>query len=90
MQSVSSGEGTAYPSGAPVFTPVFSGVRVTRSFDLYECFVDRCLVVCTFSLCHCADCILILITPLVSSNSSSYKQPARFSPLSGCGRYDVM
>ena len=25
------GAGTAYPSGAPEFTPVFSGVRVIRS-----------------------------------------------------------
>jgi len=29
--------GTAYPSGAPVFTPVFSGVRVIRSLVLYVC-----------------------------------------------------
>ena len=27
--TVASGAGTAYPSGAPGFTPVFSGVRVT-------------------------------------------------------------
>jgi hypothetical protein len=40
MQSVSSGEGTAYPSGASEFSPVFSGVRVTRSLVLYECFVE--------------------------------------------------
>jgi hypothetical protein len=25
-----------------------SGVRVTRSFVLYVCFVDRCLLFCTF------------------------------------------
>ena len=37
-----SGAVTAYPSGAPEFTPSFSGVRVTRSFVLYVCFVDRC------------------------------------------------
>ena len=30
-----SGAGTAYPSGAPEFTPVFSGVCVTRSLFLY-------------------------------------------------------
>jgi hypothetical protein len=40
---VTSRAGTAYPSGAPEFTPVFSGVRVTRSLVLYVCFVDRCL-----------------------------------------------
>jgi hypothetical protein len=34
---VTSGTGTAYPSGAPEFTLVFSGVRVTRS--LYFCVV---------------------------------------------------
>jgi hypothetical protein len=37
--------GTAYPSGASEFTPVFSGVRVTRSLYLYVCFVDRCVTV---------------------------------------------
>jgi hypothetical protein len=43
MMGVTSRAGTAYPSGAPEFTPVFSGVRVTRSLVLYVCFVDRCL-----------------------------------------------
>jgi hypothetical protein len=38
-----SGTGTAYPSGAPEFTPGISGVRVTRSLVLYICFADRCL-----------------------------------------------
>ena len=33
---------------------VFSGVRVTRSFVLYVCFVDRCLSFCSFS--HCVVC----------------------------------
>jgi hypothetical protein len=42
--------GTAYPSGAPKFTPVFSGVRVTRSLVLYVCFVGHCLSICTFLL----------------------------------------
>jgi hypothetical protein len=32
-----SGAGTAYHSGAHEFTPVFSGVRVTRSFVLCVC-----------------------------------------------------
>jgi hypothetical protein len=31
-------------------TPVFSGVRVTRSLALYVCFVDRCL-----KWCQCLD-----------------------------------
>ena len=38
-----SAAGTAYPSGAPEITPVFCGVRVTRSLVLCVCFVDRCL-----------------------------------------------
>jgi len=37
------GAGTAYTSRAPDFTPVFSGVHVTRSLVLCLCFVDRCL-----------------------------------------------
>ena len=36
--------------------PVFSGVRVTRSLALYECFVDRCLPCCPFSFGHCVVC----------------------------------
>ena len=36
--------------------PVFSGVRVTRSFVLYVCFIDRCLSFCTFSFGHCVVC----------------------------------
>jgi hypothetical protein len=43
-----SGAGTAYPSGAPEFTPVFSGVRVTRSLVLCVYFVDCCLSFCPF------------------------------------------
>jgi hypothetical protein len=45
-----------YPSGAPGFTPVFNGVRVTRSLVLYVCFVDRCLSFCTFYFGHCVVC----------------------------------
>jgi hypothetical protein len=33
--------------------PVFSEVRVTRSFDLYACFVDRCLSFFNCSFDHC-------------------------------------
>ena len=53
---VTSGAGTAYPSGVPEFTPGFSGVRVTRSLVLYVCFVDRCLSFCSFSFGHCVVC----------------------------------
>ena len=48
----------------PSSPPVFSGVRVTRSLFVCVCFVDRCL-----SFVIYFD-IRILITPLVSSNSS--------------------
>jgi hypothetical protein len=51
-----SGSGTAYPSGAPAFTLIFSGVRITRSLVICVCFVDRCLSFCTFSFGHCVVC----------------------------------
>ena len=38
------------------YTPLFSGVRVTRSLVLCICFVDRCLSFCTFSFGHCVVC----------------------------------
>ena len=52
--------------------PVFSWVRVTRSLVLYVCFVDRFLSFFFWSLC----CLFffdirILITSLISSNSSA-------------------
>ena len=51
-----SGAGIAHFSGAPEFTQVFSGVRVTRSLILCVCFVDRCLSFCPFSFGHCVVC----------------------------------
>jgi len=51
-----SGARAAYPFGTPEFTPVFSGVFVTRSLVLCVCFVDRCLSFCTFSFGHCVVC----------------------------------
>ena len=36
--------------------PAFSRVHVTRSLVLYVCFVDRCLLFCTFSFDHCVVC----------------------------------
>ena len=54
--------------------PVISGVRVTRSFVFYVCFVDRCLPFCTFFLlslcCLFLLDIRIMIAPLVFSNSA--------------------
>ena len=69
---VTSGAETAYPSGAPEFTPIFSEVCVTRSLVLYVCFVDRSLLILFWSLC----CLFffdirILMNPLVSSTSTS-------------------
>jgi hypothetical protein len=50
------GAETAYSSGAPEFTPGFSGVHVIPSLVLYVCFVDCCLYFCTFSFGHCFVC----------------------------------
>jgi len=54
--------------------PFFSGVRVTRSLVLCVCFVDCCLSFCTLIFwplcCLFFFDIRILITSLVSSNSS--------------------
>jgi hypothetical protein len=49
---------TAYPSGAPEFTPVFSGICVNQYLVLYVCFVDRCLSFCPFPFGHCVVCSL--------------------------------
>ena len=55
--------------------PDISGVRVTRSLVLCVCFVDRYLSFCSFVLLVIVLSVLlrytILITPLVSPNSSS-------------------
>jgi hypothetical protein len=48
LTGATSGAGTAYTSGAPEFSPVFSGVRVTRSLVLCVCF-GHC-VVCSSSI----------------------------------------
>jgi hypothetical protein len=51
--------------------PGFSGVRVTRSLVSCVCFVDRCLSFFFWPLCCMLFFeIMILITSLVSSNSS--------------------
>jgi hypothetical protein len=69
--TVATGAGTAYPSGAPEFTPGFHVVLVTRSLVLCVCFVDRCLSFFFWPLC----CLFffdlrILLTTLVSSKCS--------------------
>jgi hypothetical protein len=50
--------------------PVFSGARGTRFLVLCVCFLDRCLHFFFWPLCCLFFDIRILITPLVSSNSS--------------------
>ena len=45
-----SGAGTAYRSGTPEFTPVSSGVRVTRSLAVCVCLY---IVDCPFSFGRC-------------------------------------
>jgi hypothetical protein len=54
-------------------SPVFSGVRVTRSLVLWVCFVDLCLSVCPFPFGYLLGFVFdlwILVALLVSSNSS--------------------
>ena len=51
QEGATSGAGTGYPSGAPEFTPVISGVGVTRYLVLCACFVDRCLYFFFWPLC---------------------------------------
>jgi hypothetical protein len=54
-------------------TPVFSGLRATRTLASYVCFIDRCFSFCTFffwTLCCLFFDIRILIAPLVSLISS--------------------
>jgi len=45
----------------PSSSPVFSGVRVTRSLVLCVCFVDRCLSFCPFSFWP-LFCVLLQFT----------------------------
>ena len=67
-KGTTSGAGSAGPSGAPRFTPVISGIRVTRTLASYVCFVDGCFSFCTFC-CLFFD-IRILIALLISLISS--------------------
>ena len=65
--------GTTYPSEAPKFTPVLTGVRVARS--VVVCVICRSLFVLLFFFFSSFCCLFffdlrILITSLVSSNSS--------------------
>jgi hypothetical protein len=55
----------------PQFTPVFSGVRVTRSLILCACFVDRCLPFCPFFLLAIVLSVL-LVTQIFYSGQPSH------------------
>ena len=51
------GAGTAYPSGAPEFTPCFYWGSCYAIFSYMSMFVDRCLFLNTFfSFSHCIVC----------------------------------
>jgi hypothetical protein len=68
--------GTAYPSGAPEFTPVFSGLRVTRSLVLCVYFVDRCLSCPAFYTCWplCLRCLSCPVLNNVNTVANMYRK----------------
>jgi hypothetical protein len=60
-------------------SPVFSGVRVTRSLVLYVCFVDHCLSFSTFSFDHhVLSVFFFLYTD--SDNSFDFTPPSWIRP----------
>ena len=62
--STTSGEGTAYLSRAPEFSPGFLWGLCYAIFSLCVCFVDHCLSFCPFlPLCCPSFNLRILITP---------------------------
>jgi hypothetical protein len=69
MTGVTSGAGTAYPSGAPEFTPGFMWDSCYSIFSFMCMCCWSCLSFCTFSFGHCVVFFLdirILISSLVS------------------------
>ena len=74
---VTSGAGTAYPSGAPEFTPGFQWGSCYSIFS-FICMIYRSLFVLLYFFFWPLCCLFffdirILITPLVSANSSYTK-----------------
>jgi hypothetical protein len=63
--------GTAIPSGAPVFTPGFLWGSYYSIFSFMCMFCRSSFVLLDFFFCLFFFVLRILITPLVSSNSSS-------------------
>ena len=62
------GAGTAYPSGAPGFTPGFYGVRVDPVFSFLCCSVLSLSCVCVFPGLSVILVLLFLIAPSVFSS----------------------
>jgi hypothetical protein len=67
--SVTNGSGSTDPSGAPEFTPVGSGIHVTRPF-CFICMSCRLLFFLLYFSFSPLCCLLFDIRMLVSSNSS--------------------
>ena len=61
---------SSYHQNFNFISPVFSGVRFTRSLVICVCFVDRCLSFCPFSFGHCVVCPSTYGFCLISPNSS--------------------
>jgi hypothetical protein len=86
---VTSGAGTAYPSGAPEFIPDFQWGSCNSIFS-FICMFYRSLFVLLYFFYLLLCCLFffdiqILITPLVSSNSSRYSEHnLRILPLESC------
>ena len=73
---ITSGADTAYPSGPPELIPVFSGVCVVQSLVFCQLYVIVCVGLSfIFWSLYCLSVfeLWLLLTPLVSSNSSYYK-----------------
>jgi hypothetical protein len=71
---VTSGAETAYPSGAPEFTPVFIGVNVAQYLVFcVQCFVDLCLSIWT--LYPPSFDLRLLINHLISCLPGIFKSP---------------
>jgi hypothetical protein len=60
--------GTAYPSGAHDFNPVFNGVRVTRSLDLYVMFCRSLLWLLILLLSHVSYIYIYIYVVLILSH----------------------
>jgi hypothetical protein len=76
------GTGTAYPSGVPEFTPIFSGVCIARYLVFCVMFCKSLFVLLTI-LTPLSFYLQLLITPLVSSNFSYSTSFVSYNPVEG-------